>query len=148
MGYVIPNMLLFPGSTVVLDVKGEIFEATARHRAAQGDRVFRFAPFVIDRPSHRDNPLERVAKIPHLDRRYTELAKITDYFLTVSEKGNAGDFLTEGREFFVAAGLLAIERERATMGEISRILFGSGATLDHYKATRHKCAHLSVAIFC
>lgn len=143
VGYVIPNMLLFPGSTVVLDVKGEIFEATARHRLAQGDHVFRFAPFDFDRPSHRYNPLERVAKIPHPDRRYTELAKIADYFLTVSDKGSAGDFLTEGRELFVAAGLLAIERERATIGEITRILFGSGATQEQYKAMAAEVVHPS-----
>jgi Type IV secretory system Conjugative DNA transfer len=34
----------------------------------------------------------------------------------VSDKGSAGDFLSEGRELFVAAGLLAIERGRATSG--------------------------------
>ncbi len=143
VGYVIPNMLLFPGSTVVLDVKGEIFEATSRHRASQGDRIFRFAPFDFDHPGHRYNPLERVARIAHPDRRYTELAKIADYFLTVSDKGNAGDFLTEGRELFVAAGLLAIERERPTIGEIARILFGSGATQDHYKAMAAEVGHPS-----
>ena len=143
VGYVIPNTLLFPGSTVVLDVKGEIFEATARHRQAQGDRVFRFAPFDFDHPTHRYNPLERVAKIESDERRYTELAKIADYFLTVSEKGNAGDFLTEGRELFVAAGLLAIERKRPTLGEISRILFGQGATQDHYKDLAGEVCHPS-----
>src|SRR5680860_118280 len=31
-GFVIPNLLTYQGSTVVLDVKGENFEATARHR--------------------------------------------------------------------------------------------------------------------
>ncbi|NAZ17954.1 type IV secretory system conjugative DNA transfer family protein, partial [Glutamicibacter soli] len=36
VGYVIPNTLLFPGSCVILDVKGEIFEATSRHRQRQG----------------------------------------------------------------------------------------------------------------
>jgi type IV secretory pathway TraG/TraD family ATPase VirD4 len=41
VGYVIPNTLLFPGSAVILDVKGEIFEATSRYRQAQGDRIFR-----------------------------------------------------------------------------------------------------------
>lgn len=143
VGYVIPNMLLFPGSTVVLDVKGEIFEATSRHRVGQGDRVFRFAPFDFDHASHRYNPLERVARIAGADRRYTELAKIADYFLTVSDRGNAGDFLTEGRELFVAAGLLAIERRRPTIGEIARILFGQGATQDHYRAMGGEAEHPS-----
>lgn len=43
-GFVIPNLLTWQGSAVTLDVKGECFEATARHRAAQGDKVYRFAP--------------------------------------------------------------------------------------------------------
>jgi type IV secretion system protein VirD4 len=132
VGFVIPNTLLFNGSIVVLDVKGEIFEATSRHRRSEGDEVYRFSPFDFEYPTHRYNPLERVSRIEHPEQRYTELAKISDYFLTVSEKGTAGDFLTEGRELFVAAGLLAIERGKPTIGEISRILFGRGATQEVY----------------
>jgi len=132
VGYVIPNTLLFAGSCVVLDVKGEIFEATSRHRQSQGDAIFRFAPFDFEHATHRYNPLERVARIEHPDRRYTELAKIADYFLTTSGKGTAQDFLNEGRELFVAAGLLAMERGRATIGEICRIIFAKGATAEHF----------------
>ena len=144
VGYVVPNALLFPGSTVILDVKGEIFEATSRHRQSQGDRVFRFAPFDFENATHRYNPLERVAAIQNLEQRYTELAKIADYFLTVSDKGTASDFLSEGRELFVAAGLLAIERNRPTLGEVSRILFARGATSaeysDHAEEVQHRAA--------
>jgi type IV secretion system protein VirD4 len=141
VGYVIPNTLLFPGSAVILDVKGEIFEATARHRLAQGDRVFRFAPFDFENATHRYNPLERVARIENPEQRYTELAKIADYFLTVSDKGTASDFLMEGRELFVAAGLLAIERGRPTLGEVSRILFANGATQGEYAAHAEEVRH-------
>ena len=145
VGYVIPNTLLFNGSIVVLDVKGEIFEATSRHRQAEGDAVFRFSPFDFEHPTHRYNPLERVARITNLEQRYTELAKISDYFLTVSDKGTAGDFLTEGRELFVAAGLLAIERERPTIGEISRILFARGATQEVYAEHADEVKHPNAA---
>lgn len=126
VGYVIPNTLLFPGSTVILDVKGEIFEATSRYRQSKGDEIFRFSPFDFDHQSHRYNPLERIARIEKEAERYTELAKLADYFLTVSDKGSAGDFLSEGRTLFIAAGMLAIERKRPTIGEISRIIFGGG----------------------
>lgn len=145
VGYVNPNVLLFPGSVVVLDVKGEIFEATARHRLSQGDEVFRFAPFDFEHSSHRYNPLERVAKIAHPAERYTELAKIADYFLTVSDKGNAGDFLSEGRQLFVAAGLLAIERGNPTIGEINRILFGQGASQAAYAEHAIEVKHPNAA---
>jgi type IV secretion system protein VirD4 len=145
VGYVIPNTLLFNGSIVVLDVKGEIFEATSRHRQAEGDAVYRFSPFDFEHPTHRYNPLERVARIENLEHRYTELAKISDYFLTVSDKGTAGDFLTEGRELFVAAGLLAIERGKPTIGEISRILFGRGATQQVYGEHAEEVKHPNAA---
>jgi type IV secretion system protein VirD4 len=65
VGYVIPNTLLFNGSIVVLDVKGEIFEATSRHRQSEGDTVYRFSPFDFEHPTHRYNPLERVSRIDH-----------------------------------------------------------------------------------
>ena len=145
VGYVIPNTLLFNGSIVVLDVKGEIFEATARHRKSEGDEVYRFSPFDFEHPTHRYNPLERVARIANLEQRYTELAKISDYFLTVSDKGTAGDFLAEGRELFVAAGLLAIERGRPTIGEISRILFDRGATSEVYTEHAEEVKHPNAA---
>jgi type IV secretion system protein VirD4 len=141
VGYVIPNTLLFPGSAVILDVKGEIFEATSRHRQTQGDKIFRFAPFDFENATHRYNPLERVARIENPEQRYTELAKIADYFLTVSDKGTASDFLMEGRELFVAAGLLAVERGRPTLGEVSRILFANGATQGEYAAHAEEVRH-------
>jgi len=44
VGFVIPNLLTYKGSAVVLDVKGENFRETSRFRASMGDKVFRFAP--------------------------------------------------------------------------------------------------------
>ncbi len=51
-GFVIPNLLTWQGSAVTLDVKGECFEATARHRAAQGERSIAL-PTPIGRASAR-----------------------------------------------------------------------------------------------
>jgi type IV secretion system protein VirD4 len=91
--------------------------------------------------THRYTPLERLARIENPEQRYTELAKIADYFLTVSDKGTASDFLMEGRELFVAAGLLAVERGRPTLGEVSRILFANGATQSEYAAHAEEVRH-------
>ena len=44
VGVVIPTLLTYPGSTVVLDVKGENYEKTAARRHELGDQVFKFAP--------------------------------------------------------------------------------------------------------
>lgn len=142
VGYVIPNTLLFPGSCVVMDVKGEIFEATSRHRLAQADRVFRFAPFDFENPTHRYNPLERIAAIADTDKRFTELSKLASYFLTPrNEKGGASDFIVGARQLFVAAGMLAIERKTPTIGAIARILFGSGDKEKAYQRFAKEMRH-------
>lgn len=141
VGYVIPNTLLFPGSCVILDVKGEIFEATSRHRKAQGDEIFYFAPFDFDHPSHRYNPLERIAALKNTDQQFTELSKLSTYFLTTSEKGGATDFIVGARELFVAGGMLAIERGKPTIGEITRVLFGGADKSAEYKLRAAEARH-------
>ncbi|MFV0297206.1 MAG: type IV secretory system conjugative DNA transfer family protein [Hyphomicrobiaceae bacterium] len=129
VSYVIPVALTFPGSLVVLDVKGEIFEETARHRAKQGDTVYRFSPFDFERESHQYNPLHRISQITDLEHRFTELQKVASLFLQV-EGASAQDFVDGGGELFVAAGMLAIQRGNSTFGEIYRIIYGSGTDED------------------
>ena len=76
VGFVIPNLLTYKGSAVVLDVKGENFRETSRFRAKMGDKVFRFAPTDWDRPTHRYNPLARIAAMTNPDRQQMELKLI------------------------------------------------------------------------
>ncbi|MBM3604531.1 type IV secretory system conjugative DNA transfer family protein [Paracoccus sp. SSK6] len=146
VGYVMPNTLLFPGSCVVMDVKGDIFEATARHRQAQGDQVFRIAPFDFQHPSHRYNPLERISRIADTDQRFTELSKLASYFLIPkNEKGGASDFIVGARQLFVAGGMLAIERGTPTLGAIARILFDTGNKEAAYAALAAEARHAQTA---
>jgi type IV secretion system protein VirD4 len=58
---IIPNLLRYQGSCVVLDPKGELFEATSKWRSTLGP-VYRIAPFDrgSGKPVHRFNPLSRV----------------------------------------------------------------------------------------
>ena len=58
VGYVIPNALMFSGSMIVTDLKGEIFDLTAAFRKANGHQVFLFSPG--SPKSHRWNPLDFV----------------------------------------------------------------------------------------
>lgn len=60
---IIPNALLWPHSLVVLDIRGETFEATAGHRA-RFCKVHRFAPG--QGASHGYNPLDFVRREPGL----------------------------------------------------------------------------------
>lgn len=125
VGYVIPTCLTFPGSMVVLDVKGEIFQHTSRHRKATGDDVFRFAPLDFKNPTHQYNPIHRIARFENEAQRFTELQKLSGYFLQVEGEGASG-FISGAQQLFVAAGMLAIQRGVPTLGEIYRILYGAG----------------------
>ena len=125
-GFVIPNLLTFRGSAVVLDVKGENFEATARYRAAEGDDVYRFAPTDWnDRRTHRYNPLLRIAGLRDPNQQQMELQLLATLFLQTDNDRTSG-LLKGGIDLFVAAGLLAFERKRPTLGEIYRITASGG----------------------
>ena len=62
---VIPNLICFPGSAFVLDVKGELWRATAGHRARHYGPVYRFAPTDPGGETHCYNPFDFVSSDPH-----------------------------------------------------------------------------------
>lgn len=62
VGVVIPNLLTWPGSVVVLDVKRENWDATAGFRAAHGQAVLLFDPLDPEGRTARYNPFG------HIDR--------------------------------------------------------------------------------
>lgn len=62
--HVIRNLLTFPGSAIVLDVKGELWEKTAGHRAAHFGPVYRFSPAAKDQRSHCFNPFDFISRDP------------------------------------------------------------------------------------
>ncbi len=61
---VIRNLLTYPGSAIVLDVKGELWEQTAGHRAANFGEVYKFAPAAKDQRSHCYNPFDFISNDP------------------------------------------------------------------------------------
>jgi len=131
VGFVIPNLLTYKGSAVVLDVKGENFRETSRFRASMGDKVFRFAPTDWDRPTHRYNPLARIAAMTNPDRQQMELKLTAKLFLQTDNEKLSG-LLAGGIDLFVASGLLAIERGVPTIGEIYRITASGGDKQKEY----------------
>ncbi|WP_321831707.1 type IV secretory system conjugative DNA transfer family protein [Burkholderia cenocepacia] len=61
VGIVIPNLLSYSDSVVVLDIKQENFRLTAGFRRAHGQAVYLFNPFAEDGRTHRYNPLSVIA---------------------------------------------------------------------------------------
>jgi len=132
VGFVIPNLLSFAGSIVVLDVKGENFDKTSRFRALNGDEVYRFSPFDWANSTHCYNPLARIAKAPTFAQRFTEVSILADLFLDKDNK-TLDTFSEAGKSIFVAACLLAIQRKKPTLGEVNRIVAGG-----EYKNAQYK----------
>ena len=62
VGVVIPNLLNYSDSMVVLDIKGENYEITSGWRASQGQEIYRFDPFSEN--THRWNPLHNISRDP------------------------------------------------------------------------------------
>ncbi|AXL51175.1 type IV secretory pathway protein VirD4 [Paraburkholderia caffeinilytica] len=58
---VIPNLLSYTDSVVVLDIKRENFAITAGFRRAHGQEVYLFDPFAEDGRTHRFNPLSAIS---------------------------------------------------------------------------------------
>ncbi|TDV38017.1 type IV secretion system protein VirD4 [Paraburkholderia caballeronis] len=58
---VIPNLLSYTGSVVVLDIKRENYAITAGFRRAHGQEVYLFDPFAEDGRTHRFNPLSAIS---------------------------------------------------------------------------------------
>ncbi|WP_226561701.1 type IV secretory system conjugative DNA transfer family protein [Salipiger thiooxidans] len=137
-GFVIPNLLTWQGAAVVLDVKGECYEASARHRAAQGDVVYRFAPTDWEnKRTHRYNPLLRIYELEDPARQQMELQLLATLFLQ-NDNDRVQGLLKGGIDLFVAAGLLAFQRRRPTLGEIYRIAASGGQKQKEYLARAHE----------
>jgi len=145
VGFVIPNLLTYKGSAVVLDVKGENFRETSRFRASMGDKVFRFAPTDWDRPTHRYNPLARIAAMTNPDRQQMELKLTAKLFLQTDNEKLSG-LLAGGIDLFVAAGLLAFERGVPTIGEIYRITASGGDKQKEYLKRAHEVKNTSARL--
>ena len=60
-GQVIPNLLAYPGSAFVLDVKGELWRHTAGFRAVRYGPVYRFSPSDPSACSHAYNPFDHIS---------------------------------------------------------------------------------------
>jgi type IV secretion system protein VirD4 len=122
VGVVIPNLLNWAGSVVVLDIKRENFQATAGFRAAHGQTVHLFDPLDPEGRTARYNPL---SCIPRKNRTATldELQKIAGMLFPANDK--ADPFWAEAaRTGFVGVGAYVAETPALpfTLGEIFRQL--------------------------
>lgn len=137
VGVVIPNLLNWPDSVVVLDIKGENYDITAGYRAAHGQPVYAFSPFDEDACSHRWNPLTTVRTSPL--HRVGDLLTIGQVFFPNDGGGTSSEafFNDQARNLFLGLGLVLLETPElpGTIGEMLRQSSGKGRSLkDHLSA--------------
>ena len=138
VGVVIPNLLDYQESMVVLDIKQENYDLTSGWRASQGQKVYLFNPFAEDRRTHRWNPLTYVSADPAF--RVSDLMAIAamlypdgsdDQKFWVSQARNAfmafSLYLFENRDDEMAIGFPA--GAAPTLGAIYRLSSGDGTDL-------------------
>jgi len=140
VGVVIPNLLDYQESVVVLDIKQENFDLTSGWRASQGQEIYLFNPFAEDRRTHRWNPLSYVSKDPAF--RVSDLMSIAsmlypdgsdDQKFWVSQARNAfmafSLYLCEKWDYDEKNNLPEMLRDKPTLGMIYRLSSGDGTDL-------------------
>ena len=117
VGYVIPNLLNWAGSVVVLDVKKENWQKSAGFRAAHGQAVHLFDPLDENGCTARYNPLGYVRSDPA--DLYDDLQRIAVMLFPAESRGDPFWF-EAARTAFVAIGGYIAETPGLplTVGEI------------------------------
>ena len=118
VGVVIPNLLTWNGSVVVLDIKKENYTLTAGYRAGH-QKVHMWSP--MDERSARYNPFDFVAE--RGPNRITDLQKLAQILLPRPEHGETM-WVNEAQSLFLGIALLVLDDSDmpSTLGQVYRIL--------------------------
>lgn len=161
VGIVIPNLLSYKSSVVVLDIKQENFNLTSGYRKeVLGQEVYLFNPFAEDGRTHRWNPFTYVSSDP--DQRVSDLMSIA---AMLYPDGDSRDkfWVAQARNAFLAFSLYLFDkhayRKKAsnngillsnsqppcTLGKIYRLSSGNGTELKAYFTSLSQKPFLSEA---
>lgn len=127
VGVVIPNLLQFVDSVVVLDIKQENFRVTAGFRTRLGHAVYLFNPFGEDLRTHRYNPLDAISQ----DARFRAADLLSMGYILYPDRGAESFWNDHARNLFLGLALYVCETAGVTrsFGEILRQASGCGLSL-------------------
>ena len=134
VGVVVPNLLAWQDSAVVVDIKSENWAITAGFRAAHGQEVYAWAPFAEDGRSHRWNPLSAIRLADrHVVGDTLAIAQVL-YPTDVKGSGTEGFFNDTARNLFLGLALYLVETPELprTIGEILRQSSGQGQPIKQH----------------
>ena len=131
VGIVIPNLLNWPGSAVVLDVKFENYEITSGFRKEHGQHVYLFNPAPRDYKTHRYNPLGYISRDEN--HRIDDIQKIAN-FLIPTPRGSDPMWSSEARDLFFGIVLFLLDSPElpVTLGEVLRQLKSEKETAEYF----------------
>jgi type IV secretion system protein VirD4 len=123
VGFVVPNLLHWQGSAIVLDIKGENYNLTSGYRGRLlGQRVFRFDPLEEHGRTHGFNVLDYVRDG---DLRVTDVQTVAA--ILVPNESNDPYWDNVARDLLIGLTLLVLEAGPAmgwpvTIGQVHRLL--------------------------
>lgn len=125
VGIVIPNLLTWPDSVVVLDVKQENHAITSGYRKKHGQPCFLFNPAATDYRTHRYNPLFYVSADSNF--RIDDVQKIGN-MLFPDQQGTDPIWTATPRGLFLGVVLYLIETpgKLVTLGQVLRESLADG----------------------
>lgn len=131
VGIVIPNLLNWPESAVVLDIKQENWDLTSGFRAACGQNCFLFNPAARDGRTHGWNPLHYISEDP--GARINDIQKIGSMIWPDPADGGDPIWTASCRSLFLGIVMYLLETPDTpvNLGEVLR--FGMQATAKSLK---------------
>ena len=125
VGVVIPNLLNWPDSVVVLDIKQENWNITSGYRRKYGQACYLFNPAATDYRTHRYNPLHYINSDPNF--RIDDVQKIAN-MLFPDQAGTDVIWTATPRSFFLGVVLYLIETpgKLVTLGQVLRESLANG----------------------
>jgi len=140
VGFVVPNLMYWEGSAVVLDIKGENHTLTAGFRATTlRQEVFFFNPLQEDGRTHRFNPLSYVREG---DLSIADVQLIGH--ILVPAEGNDPYWADAARDLFTGLSLLVLDVGPSlgwpvTLGQVHRLIRSEKDPADVLPALIKQC---------
>lgn len=133
---VIPNLLTYPDSAVVEDIKLENFLYTSGYRRKCGQEVFLWSPFLESGLTHAFNPFDYIARRPaHL--RVGDVMSIGEHLYPSNVEAKLKYWNDNARNLFVGLVLYLLETPLlpCTFGEVLRQGSGKGRAIREHIAS-------------
>jgi len=154
VSHVVPAALSWPGSLIVIDIKGEIAEIAAARRRAMGQKVVVLDPFGVSRfgkLGHGFNPLDLIGA--NAPTAIDDTLSLADQFR--SDKGSLSDPFWDDRARDIIAGAMLFvathaKGEQRSLATVHRIFTGGedklAAALAGMKASAAHGGYLNAVV--